>query len=156
MKNLYTKLTTRDERGFTLIELLVVIAIIAVLAALVLAALSSAQRGSRDSKRRSDVNTYKTGLVQYQADKGNYPTAATSTNIATDATLGTELSPYVSPRPTPPTSGDAAQTTYGYFGATDNFCISVKSERNNAQFIVATPTSTFNDKTAACAAANTY
>ncbi len=70
-------LTQRNDRGFTLIELLVVIAIIAVLAALILAALSSAQKGSRDSKRKSDLNQYKTALAQFAGDNGGaYPVAA--------------------------------------------------------------------------------
>lgn len=72
MQTIYAKLTQR-ERGFTLIELLVVIAIIAVLAALILAALTSAQKGARDSKRKSDLNQYKTALAQFNADTSAYP-----------------------------------------------------------------------------------
>ena len=65
-----------------MIELLVVIAIIAVLAALILAALSSAQKGSRDSRRKSDLNQYKTALAQYAGDNnGNYPVQATATGM---------------------------------------------------------------------------
>ena len=74
-------LTQRNERGFTLIELLVVIAIIAVLAALILAALASAQKGSRDTRRKSDLNQYKVALAQYQTEhSGNYP-ASTLTSM---------------------------------------------------------------------------
>lgn len=87
MKNLYAKVTQRNDRGFTLIELLVVIAIIAVLAALVLAALSSAQKGSRDSKRKSDLNQYKTSLAQYASDRsGNFVSSGGAVNI--DSTGG--------------------------------------------------------------------
>ena len=62
-----------DQRGFTLIELLVVISIIAVLAALVLAALNSAQRGSRDSKVRSDMKQYQSAIQQYASDNSTPP-----------------------------------------------------------------------------------
>lgn len=80
---------TKRDRGFTLIELLVVIAIIAVLAALILAALSSAQKGARDSKRRSDLNQYKTALSQFASDNnGSYGTAqATAASITGTGTL---------------------------------------------------------------------
>lgn len=95
MHNLYAKVTRRDERGFTLIELLVVIAIIAVLAALVLAALSSAQKGSRDSKRKSDLSQYKTSLAQYQSDNnGAYPGS-----VATAAAITAGGEPYTSLTP---------------------------------------------------------
>ena len=77
-------LTKRPDRGFTLIELLVVIAIIAVLAALILAALSSAQKGARDSQRKSDASQYQKALIQYYNAQSpvRYPgTGATGTTV---------------------------------------------------------------------------
>lgn len=153
IKRAYQTLTTRGDKGFTLIELLVVIAIIAVLAALILAALSSAQKGSRDSKRRSDVSQLKTALVQYAADfNGAYPTAAVGVNVNTIAALQPN---YISAFPASP-GGSGAQAFYLYFGSATSFCLSVQSERNTAQYIGASPAGQFNDKGAACAAADSY
>lgn len=153
-----SKYMNRTERGFTLIELLVVIAIIAILAALILAALTSAQKGSRDSKRRSDVNQIKTAAVQYQADNNTYPAAV---NVNLDAGNGA-ISPtfigsgaYLAQAPANP-GGSGAQTHYLYYGDSTSFCVSIQSERNTAQYIGASPTGQFNDKSAACSAANTY
>ena len=152
MKKIYKKLTTRNERGFTLIELLVVIAIIAVLAALVLAALSSAQKGSRDSRRRSDSNQYKTALIQYNAD-GNAYFAGTGLNLATDATFAVLVPTYMNPRPTAPTTGAAASQRYNYTaGAVNGFCIDVLLERS-ANYIRTTATRQY-ENAAVCAAAD--
>lgn len=87
----YASGTLRPERGFTIIELLVVISIIAILAALTLAALSSAQKGSRDAKRKSDLNQYKTALAQYQSDKDSYPGRTPSGAISTSTQPWTAL-----------------------------------------------------------------
>ncbi len=136
MKNAISKLTTRDERGFTLIELLVVIAIIGVLAALVLAALSSAQKGSRDSKRKSDIKQMQVGANNFISDGNNLTVATLS--AATAGTTGI-TSNYLTQFPTAPTSGD------GYhYKATDNanwaFCS--KNERDSTKAFAAGPTIT--------------
>ncbi len=140
MQTIKNAFTQRNERGFTLIELLVVIAIIAVLAALVLAALSSAQKGSRDSKRKSDLNQYKTALAQYQSDNnGAYPTAAAITTVAAAAApctglvttymatclTGTTGNPYYYIAP----SGDA-----------NGFGMCVQLERNSGNYFAVGPT----------------
>ena len=110
---------TKKERGFTLIELLVVIAIIAVLAALVLAALSSAHKGSRDTKRKSDLNQYKTALATYQNDNnGSYPAQATATAVNADTSV-----PYaalatggqLTNRPKDPQAGTGATDSNSYY-----------------------------------------
>ena len=111
---------TKKERGFTLIELLVVIAIIAVLAALVLAALSSAQKGSRDTKRKSDLNQYKTALATYQNDNnGSYPgTAGAAAAVNSDtaqpyAALAT--GGQLTKRPKDPQAGTGATDSNSYY-----------------------------------------
>jgi prepilin-type N-terminal cleavage/methylation domain-containing protein len=134
MQKIKTMFTERNERGFTLIELLVVIAIIAVLAALILAALASAQKGSRDSRRKSDLNQYKTGLGQYAGDNGgNYPAGAT---ISATAIAG--LTPtYMSTLPNDPKTAGA----YKYNSAGSNkFCIVVPLEKTPAVGFEVTPT----------------
>jgi type II secretion system protein G len=68
----------RRQKGFTLIELLVVIAIIGVLASLVIVNLSTANRKSRDSRRKADLNEIKTALELYYDDFLGYPAATSS------------------------------------------------------------------------------
>jgi prepilin-type N-terminal cleavage/methylation domain-containing protein len=124
---------TRRDRGFTLIELLVVIAIIAILAALILAALSSAQKGSRDSQRKSDLNQYKTALAQYESDNNSYVVA----NGAVDGTGGvvSSLSPnYMTKFPTPP------KYSYNYEGTATSFGMCAELERDAGKMFQVGPT----------------
>ncbi|MBU2577213.1 type II secretion system GspH family protein [Patescibacteria group bacterium] len=52
-------------RGFTLIELLVVISIIAILIAFGTARYITAEKGARDTARKSDLNQYRIALENY-------------------------------------------------------------------------------------------
>ncbi|MSU76351.1 prepilin-type N-terminal cleavage/methylation domain-containing protein [Patescibacteria group bacterium] len=141
MTNIIKRFSKRDQGGFTLIELLVVIAIIAVLAALILAALSSAQKGSRDSRRISDLNQYKTALANYNSDSGSYPAA-----------LGDLYSSFMNPLLTAPNSGSADDMkTYRYFTNSSGFVVCVQSEKSPAKFYWATSTATYTDKDRECA-----
>lgn len=143
-----------SQRGFTLIELLVVIAIIAVLASIVLASLSSAQKGSRDSKRRSDLNQYKNALVQAYHDGNSLPAASDQTTASQP--LGTALvtSKYLAQTIIPPTIGGATQTTYKYFaGSSGAFVLCVQLEKNT-NWIYVTSQGLDDTKTAVCAVGN--
>jgi len=63
-----------QKLGFTLIELLVVISIIGILASLALASYSGAQKQTRDTQRKSDLNQYRNALENYAAaNNGLYP-----------------------------------------------------------------------------------
>jgi prepilin-type N-terminal cleavage/methylation domain-containing protein len=71
MKNKKLKI---HRLGFTLIELLVVIAIIGILASLALVSYGGAQKQSRDTRRKSDVQQYRNALEGYAgANNGRYP-----------------------------------------------------------------------------------
>lgn len=58
--------------GFTLIELLVVIVIIAILLGLSLMGIQGARKSSRDARRKADLETVRSALELYKADKHNY------------------------------------------------------------------------------------
>lgn len=105
-----------NQRGFTLIELIVVILIVGVLAALILAALSSAQKGSRDTKRRSDLRQIWTGIRNYHASHNNtYPIRATEVKV-TDLTELTINQEYLTVFPDPPVG---TYDTYTYVSTAD-------------------------------------
>jgi prepilin-type N-terminal cleavage/methylation domain-containing protein len=53
------------KKGFTLIEILVVISIIGILATLILAKLGGVEKAGRDTRRRSDLNQYRTALENF-------------------------------------------------------------------------------------------
>ncbi len=124
-----------------MIELLVVIAIIAVLAALILAALSSAQKGSRDTRRKSDLNQYKTALAQYQSEHGGiYPASALTPMIAGGEPFVSLTGTYMSSAfiDDPKTAG-----AYNYVASgtpANNFGICVQLERKPADSFAVGPT----------------
>ena len=69
----------KTRRGFTLIELLVVISIIGILASLTLVSYTGAQKQTRDTQRRSDLNQYRNALENYAgANNGLYPLGLSS------------------------------------------------------------------------------
>ncbi len=95
-----------QKKGFTLIELLVVIAIIAILSVIGFTVFTNAQKGARDSKRRSDIDSIAKALEIYKSANGNYPQIAqsgggpwfcdSSGNFADNTAMVTALSPYFS------------------------------------------------------------
>lgn len=140
MINSITRFAKRDQRGFTLIELLVVVAIIAILAALILAALNSAQQGSRDSRRKSDLNQYKTALANYQSDNNDYPGTGNvaPTDTGTPGPCGSLVSNYMSKCLFPPTQGGFS---YIYVrGSSTTWCMVTQLERQPGTGFEVTPT----------------
>lgn len=68
-------------RAFTLIEILVVVAIIGLLAGLLLSRAGGALDGAQIKVAHSMVNdTYRTSLVRYKIDLGDYPSTADGMN----------------------------------------------------------------------------
>jgi len=60
--------------GFTLIEILIVVSIIGVLASLAMVSYSGAQKQTRDSQRKSDLNQYRNALEAFSvAHNDKYP-----------------------------------------------------------------------------------
>jgi prepilin-type N-terminal cleavage/methylation domain-containing protein len=74
MKKLPAKLL---NSGFTLVELLVAISIIGVVSVTIVSSAAVAQRLSRNSQRKADLQSMRQALQQYYVDHGYYPTSKT-------------------------------------------------------------------------------
>ncbi|TSC55422.1 MAG: Uncharacterized protein G01um101418_906 [Parcubacteria group bacterium Gr01-1014_18] len=79
-----------QHRGFTLLEILLVVAAIAILAGIVIVAINPAKQlaDTRNSQRRSDVNTILNAVYQYMLDNNGTIPASIPANdtCATTAT----------------------------------------------------------------------
>ena len=64
-----------SKRGFTLIEILTVILIIGVLVSVTSYVFNSSLIRSRDTQRKTDLDTIKNALEQYYLDTRTYPPA---------------------------------------------------------------------------------
>jgi len=105
------------KTGFTLIELLVVISIIGILAALTLVSYTGAQKQTRDTQRRSDLNQYRNALENYAtSNSGLYPVSISSIDdlCGTGNPLDTG---YIASCPADPIGGD--DYGYGFYSSAD-------------------------------------
>lgn len=82
------------NKGFTLIELLVVIAIIGILVAIVTSSFLTAQKQTRDSRRKADLEQIRQALETHRSELGIYPA-----NLA-----DLETANYISNLPSDPSS----------------------------------------------------
>ena len=71
------------KHGFTMIELLVVIAIIAILVAAGVVSFTTAQKKTRDTKRRSDMQDVQKAFEQWYGKNTRYPTNSAPDNCIT-------------------------------------------------------------------------
>ncbi len=82
-------------KGFTLVELLVVIGVIAVILGISIFGIGGARKGSRDTKRKADLETIRSAAELYRSDYDGYP-----------ATLA-EMVNYLGATPTDPISSQS-------------------------------------------------
>lgn len=101
----------KNIKGFTLIELLVVVTIIVILSAIGMANYRPFVEKSRDSRRKSDLESIRGALELYRADEGAYPADLPICGGSLSGTGGTE---YMSNFPCDPKE----ETTYGYVSPT--------------------------------------
>ncbi|GAC1570092.1 MAG: hypothetical protein NVS3B23_00930 [Candidatus Saccharimonadales bacterium] len=78
----------RKAEGFTIVELLIVIVVIGILAALVITTFTGIQQKARDTKRKTDIQTFQSQLEAYYTTNGNYPTIS---NINTAGWVATNM-----------------------------------------------------------------
>lgn len=126
-------------KGFTLIELLIVMSIIGILAGLSLFALGGARESARDGRRKTDLETVRSGLELYRADCDIYPDAATA-NITTglgpsltgsDGTCPGNSNTYIDTIPNDSLSG----RYYRYYsdGTTYEICAALEEDTGNVE-----------------------
>lgn len=75
-----------SKAGFTLIELLVATAILVLLSTVVIVSFRSANRTSRDSKRKSDLQQVRGILETYRLENGTYPNSQNPNQVVSGAT----------------------------------------------------------------------
>ncbi len=67
----------RAVGGFTLVELLVVIGVIAVILSISIFGIGGARKGSRDTKRKANIETIRSAAELYKSDNDGYPASLT-------------------------------------------------------------------------------
>lgn len=73
------------QKGFTLIELMIVVAIIAILAAIAIPAYQNYLIRAQVSEGPSLMSAAQTGMTEYYANNGTFPTTATSAGLPSTA-----------------------------------------------------------------------
>jgi general secretion pathway protein G len=68
----------RRDNGFTLIELLVVISLIMILASVAMNQYSTSVRAAQEAVLKANLNSMRSAIDQYFADRGQYPASTQS------------------------------------------------------------------------------
>lgn len=112
-------MTKINQKGFTLVELMVVIAIIAVLSMIGITVFRNAQVGSRDAKRRADIQSISSALEQRSIPGTGYPAAVDDAWFSSGAT------------PVDPSTGGDYTGITG-IGATYCVCADLEADSGNS------------------------
>src|SRR5580704_482243 len=101
------------QKGFTLIELMIVVAIIGILAAIAIPAYQNYTIRAQVTEGLSLADGWKTGIAEFYAQNGTFPTGSSPTGSATSfIATGTTTGKYVSSVVVGPTAGQIV-ITYG-------------------------------------------
>jgi prepilin-type N-terminal cleavage/methylation domain-containing protein len=117
--------------GFTMVEMLLVIAIIGVLVAVFFGtSFRNAKLKAQDSKKQSDLSSYRTAIQQYANTNGKYPIFASDVELSGGSVCSTlGISAYI---PSCPVSEDAsAPYYYRSTGNGDEYCVWTKMSRTD-------------------------
>jgi type IV pilus assembly protein PilA len=102
-----------NQKGFTLIELMIVVAIIGILAAIAIPAYQNYTIRSQVTEGLSLADGWKTGIAEFFAQNGSFPTSSSTTGSATAMiAAGATTGKYVSGVAVGPTAGQIV-ITYG-------------------------------------------
>jgi type IV pilus assembly protein PilA len=101
------------QKGFTLIELMIVVAIIGILAAIAIPAYQNYTIRAQVTEGLSLADGWKTGIAEFYAQNGTFPTGSSTTGSATNIiAAGATTGKYVSSVVVGPTAGQIV-ITYG-------------------------------------------
>ena len=96
---LHSRLSALGSRptGFTLIELLLVLVILAILAGVVVKNFSGTTEKAKQTAAKTDIDTYRGVLANFEIDNGRYPTTEEGLNalVQKPADLDTWKKPYI-------------------------------------------------------------
>jgi len=122
----------RNQKGFSLLELLIVVAIITLLIALGIVSYIPAQKKSRDSKRKGDLEQIRAALEMYRSDEGSYPaTDDVDTTGCTGTSIASDDNTYMDPIPCDPKNSGDYQYSYSRITET-SYQLTAKLELDTA------------------------
>ena len=87
----------KKNKGFTFIELLVVVTISALLMGAATVGYTSISKRSRDTRRRTDMESIRAALELYRSEQGSYPLS-----VVEGGSIGSGDSVYLNPVPSDP------------------------------------------------------
>lgn len=92
---LATRRTTKTDEGFTIMETLIVLAVAGLILLMVLQALPALQRGSRNNRRKQDVQVILEAVSHYELiDSGTFPSDCDSGHPCTSSAGGSAPNDY--------------------------------------------------------------
>lgn len=121
------------KKGFTFIEILLVVTIIAVLAAIGVVSYVSANKQSRDTRRKADLEQLRSALELYRSDNGTYVDRTVSGGAVISTSLSSLVSTYVSALPVEPKPSPYVNYYYENIGVSNvTYCLYAKMENTSS------------------------
>lgn len=111
------------KKGFTLIELLVVMTIVSILMGLSFVGFIGTRAGTRDTKRKADLQQIASALEAYRSDAGVYPISSLYSPSTSTLTCPPSTAIYIG-MTTDPSDSTGITNKYGYIslGTPTNGC----------------------------------